>query len=74
MNNIFKAYRSYSLRDSVEDVFNDPKISDQSVTDNFWVLAAALHEFYLQNDVLPVAGTLPDMVSTTELYISMQQL
>ena len=74
INNIFKAYRAYSLRDSVEEIFNDPKVSDQSVTENFWVLSAALHEFYLQHESLPVAGTLPDMVSTTDLYITMQNM
>ena len=58
----------------MEEIFNDPKVSDQTVTDNFWVLSAALHEFYLKNEALPVAGTLPDMVSTTDLYITMQNM
>ena len=61
----------------VLSVFEDPrcgKITPEST--NFWILARAVSDF-VQNEGkgnLPLRGTLPDMISSTELYIELQQV
>jgi amyloid beta precursor protein binding protein 1 len=62
------------LRGSVEDILNDPKIDDHTETSPFWLLASALNRFYNANKTLPVAGTLPDMTSTTDFYLDLQRI
>jgi len=43
-------------------------------TSSFWLCAAGLKAFYESNGRLPVSGVLPDMVSTTEFYLQLQNL
>lgn len=40
----------------------------------FWILAAALREFVNENKCLPLIGSIPDMASTTEGYLTLQKL
>ena len=70
----YKCFVKPLLRGSVEDVLNDPKISDPKETSSFWLLAAALKKFYDVNKTLPVAGSLPDMTSTTDFYLELQKM
>jgi len=44
--NVFKCFRKYELRDSVEDIFNNPKIDDAHEKSCFWLMSTALHRFY----------------------------
>jgi amyloid beta precursor protein binding protein 1 len=49
------------------------KVNDKQ-TSSFWLCAAGLKAFYESNGRLPVSGVLPDMVSTTEFYLQLQNL
>lgn len=70
-NNVFKCFKKVELRDSVEEIFNDPKINDFTEKSNFWLLCAALHRFHTIHGLLPVSGILPDMTSTTDFYLAL---
>ncbi len=85
MNNIFKCFSSNLVPGPLEDILNDPKIEgndiafyhqklDQTETSDFWVLAATLKLYFDKEKTLPVAGTVPDMTATTDLYLDVQKL
>lgn len=59
------------LKGQVEDVLNDPKCTDENEKSKFWVLAAALKTFIEEKGTFPVAGTLPDMTSTTDFFLDL---
>lgn len=69
--NIFKCYSNYSLRDSVEDIFNSPKIDNPQEKSTFWLLSAALTRFFGTYETLPLSGKLPDMFSSTDFYLTL---
>lgn len=53
---------------------SDSKDLDES-TSIFWIFIAALKKFLIINDqLLPLPGTLPDMASDTENYITLQKI
>lgn len=61
----------------VQAIFDDPKcvyISPES--SNFWLLARALREFVTtENDQkLPLRGSIPDMISSSDMYIQLSQV
>ena len=62
------------MRDPLKDILEDSKIQDASATSDFWILASALHRFYQNTQSLPVSGKVPDMTSTTEFYITLQNI
>uniref|UniRef100_M4C0D9 NEDD8-activating enzyme E1 regulatory subunit n=1 Tax=Hyaloperonospora arabidopsidis (strain Emoy2) TaxID=559515 RepID=M4C0D9_HYAAE len=48
---------------------------DVDVTQEFWLLASALADFVELNDgMLPVTGVVPDMTTSTESYVALQEL
>jgi len=70
-NNAYKAFATTLLKGNVEDIFNDNKINDSTQKSPFWVCATALHRYYQANNTFPLAGSLPDMTSTTDYYLDM---
>lgn len=60
------------MRESVQEIMNDPKVISPTEKSPFWLLAASLARFFDQEGSLPLSGKLPDMTSTTEYYITMQ--
>lgn len=69
---------SSNLPPSVEFIFNHPKVSNGALQNisRFWLMIRAVKEFVLQkNDGrLPVSGTIPDMISSSEEYIRLQMI
>ena len=63
-----------SIRDSVQDVLNDDKINDNNEKSPFWMLSAALSRFKSLTGALPLSGKVPDMTSTTDFFIQLQNL
>ena len=54
---------------------SETKKLDDSTTSIFWIFIAALKNFLNLNDqLLPLPGTLPDMASDTENYVRLQQI
>ncbi|KAF5015387.1 hypothetical protein F66182_13302, partial [Fusarium sp. NRRL 66182] len=46
----------------------------QADSDNFWIIVAALKEFYTKHAVLPLPGSVPDMKAKSADYISLQNI
>lgn len=69
---------SSKLPESVEAIFNHPKVSDINAQNlsRFWIVIKAIREFVLRkNDGrLPISGSIPDMTSSTEEYIRLQTI
>ena len=72
VNNAFKCFKPIELPIGVMEIFENPKIKDKTVKTTFWLLSAALKNYYDFDKTLPLAGSLPDMTSTTELYLELQ--
>jgi NEDD8-activating enzyme E1 regulatory subunit len=47
---------------------------NQYQSDNFWIIARAVYEFYQQESILPLSGTLPDMKAQSSDYIELQNV
>ena len=62
------------MKGQVEDVLNDDKINDKNEKSNFWLLSAALKKFIDEKGTFPVAGTLPDLTSTTDFFLDLQRM
>ncbi|EJW78557.1 ThiF family protein [Wuchereria bancrofti] len=52
----------------VKELLDHPKARRPDLT-QFWLLTAALRRFVIANEVLPVRGSLPDMISDSESYV-----
>lgn len=77
VKNINSQLTASTVPDNVLSVFNDQKCSNIGPeSSDFWVLARAVREFVHREGAgnLPVRGTIPDMISSTELYIQLQQV
>lgn len=62
------------LPNNVRLLFNHPKLKTMFETKrpNFWAIIAAIKEFYNNQSVLPLSGTIPDMISSSEEYLKVQ--
>ncbi|XP_029031867.1 NEDD8-activating enzyme E1 regulatory subunit isoform X1 [Osmia bicornis bicornis] len=65
------------ISDSVMNILNDNQcINLTAKSSSFWIIAKAVKDF-IQNEgggLLPLKGTLPDMIADTEKYITLQQI
>ncbi|XP_010227671.1 NEDD8-activating enzyme E1 regulatory subunit AXR1 isoform X2 [Brachypodium distachyon] len=63
---------STEIRQIIDDSSSEVNLSSS----DFWVLVAALKEFIANegNGDLPLEGTIPDMTSQTEYYVSLQKI
>ncbi|VDO41449.1 unnamed protein product [Onchocerca flexuosa] len=52
----------------VKELLDHPKATYPDLA-RFWLLAAALRRFVITHKVLPVRGSLPDMISDSESYV-----
>lgn len=66
------------LNASVESIFNHPKVRECSAQNvsRFWLIVKAVREFVIsRNDGrLPVSGSIPDMISSSEEYLKLQSI
>jgi amyloid beta precursor protein binding protein 1 len=58
----------------VRAVLADPKIKDSNEKSHYWLLSSALARFVEKEGALPLSGKLPDMTSTTDFYITLQNI
>lgn len=63
-----------TIGSEVRTVLESPKTEVDSSSSDFWVLAAALKNFYTATGNMPLEGSVPDMTSTTEFYLEIQRL
>ncbi|ERN17375.1 NEDD8-activating enzyme E1 regulatory subunit AXR1 isoform X2 [Amborella trichopoda] len=72
----FKVSLPCGISPQLHQIVNDSSVEIDSSSYNFWVLVAALKEF-IENEgggEPPLEGSIPDMTSLTEYYISLQKI
>ena len=63
--------------DAIKDLFEHHFCSNLSYhSKNFWFLVRALRDFVMSegNGLLPLRGSIPDMVSSSDMYVSLQKI
>ncbi|PCG91711.1 Molybdenum cofactor biosynthesis, MoeB [Penicillium occitanis (nom. inval.)] len=72
---VLKSINPWSLRSNIREIFDMEQCKNlQRDSDNFWIIAAALKEFYAKHTVLPLPGSVPDMKAKSADYISLQNI
>lgn len=77
VSSVFRAYQKTQVPSMVKLLMNNDKISDKNLNNEtpfFWILIRALKSFVELYGNLPLPGTLPDMASDTNNYITLQNL
>lgn len=64
---ISDCYKTEEPSFELQKVLNDDRC-DIATRDDFWLFACGLKRFFAKHQRLPVSGSVPDMVSTTEWY------
>jgi len=72
---VLKSLNPFALRSSTREIFELDECQNLT-TDSaeFWVIASAVREFYEQQQVLPLPGSLPDMKAQSADYVSLQNI
>ncbi|KAK6464549.1 hypothetical protein DFJ63DRAFT_284307 [Scheffersomyces coipomensis] len=78
LDSFHRALRPTEIPYSLQELFNNNQIFDENLnlsTPIFWIYIKALKNFVDQNDgLLPLPGSLPDMESDTESFISLKSI
>ncbi|KAI3732498.1 hypothetical protein L1987_63703 [Smallanthus sonchifolius] len=71
----FKVFASQGISSDLKRILDDPCAEVESGASDFWVMVAALKEFIANEGggEAPLEGSIPDMTSSTELYINLQK-
>ncbi|EYU34031.1 hypothetical protein ABFS82_13G014900 [Erythranthe guttata] len=72
----FKVFSPKGISPALQQIINDSCSDVNSSSSDFWVLVAALKEFIANEGggEAPLEGAIPDMTSSTELYVNLQQI
>ncbi|KAL5217863.1 hypothetical protein ABZP36_018547 [Zizania latifolia] len=72
----YKVSVTPGISDEICQIIDDSSAKVNSSSSDFWVLVVALKEFIANegNGELPLEGTIPDMTSLTEYYVSLQKI
>lgn len=76
MDAAFKVSTSQGISSQVRQIINDDAAVVDATSPDFWVMVAALKEF-IENEgdgEPPLEGSIPDMTSSTEDYVSLQKM
>jgi len=71
LDNAYKAWVPYSIPDGMQKALELNAADSKS---EFWITAKAVAQFVRDCGKLPLAGSLPDMTSTTDMYIKLQEI
>ncbi|GBF66292.1 NEDD8-activating enzyme E1 regulatory subunit [Trichophyton mentagrophytes] len=72
---VLKSIGPYSLSSDLRNAFDMDECSQLTAgSSNFWVIAAAVKDFYETHSVLPLPGSLPDMKAQSSDYIWLQNI
>ncbi|KAJ8620915.1 hypothetical protein MRB53_029444 [Persea americana] len=72
----FKVSTPRGISSNLRQIISDSLVEVDSTSPDFWILVAALKEF-IENEgdgEPPLEGSIPDMTSLTEYYISLQKI
>nr|GEY25676.1 NEDD8-activating enzyme E1 regulatory subunit AXR1-like [Tanacetum cinerariifolium]GEY38829.1 NEDD8-activating enzyme E1 regulatory subunit AXR1-like [Tanacetum cinerariifolium] len=72
----FKVFAPQGISSSLKRILDDTCADVEYGSSDFWVMVAALKEFIANEGggEAPLEGSIPDMTSSTELYINLQKL
>jgi len=71
----FKAWTPFSVPGNVQEVLGHPKARNPPAdASDFWLVVAAIARFVDKHQVLPLMGSIPDMQSDSNTYISLLSL
>ncbi|KAL7000094.1 NEDD8-activating enzyme E1 regulatory subunit axr1 [Sarracenia purpurea var. burkii] len=70
----FKVFASRGISSNLQRILNDSCVDVDSNSHDFWVMVAALKEFIADAGEVPLEGSIPDMTSSTELYVNLQKI
>ncbi|EPX73861.1 NEDD8 activating enzyme [Schizosaccharomyces octosporus yFS286] len=75
LSSYWRIFQEYKIPSNVMEVLQDEKSQDvnENSTD-FWILCHALRRFYEERGTLPLLGTIPDMHSHTQRYLTIKHL
>ncbi|KAL3459455.1 hypothetical protein BJX64DRAFT_202900 [Aspergillus heterothallicus] len=72
---VLKSLNPFALRSSTREIFDLDECKNLTADSaEFWVIAAAVREFYEQHKALPLPGSLPDMKAQSADYVSLQNI
>lgn len=72
---VLKSLNPFSLRSSLREIFEMEECKHPAPDSaNFWIIAAAIREYYQRHSVLPLPGSLPDMKAQSADYVSLQNI
>lgn len=76
MSSAYKVWSPPAISSELQRVLNDSAAELNSRSSDFWVLVAALKEFIANEGEgdLPLDGSIPDMTSTTDFYVTLQTI
>ncbi|KAK4286268.1 hypothetical protein QN277_002847 [Acacia crassicarpa] len=72
----FKVFSPQGISSDLQQIVNDSSAEVDSNSSDFWVLVAALKEFIANEGggETPLEGSIPDMTSSTEQYVNLQNI
>ncbi|GAV66977.1 ThiF domain-containing protein [Cephalotus follicularis] len=72
----FKVFAPRGISSDLQQIINDSCAEVDSNSSDFWVMVAALKEFIATEGCgeTPLEGSIPDMTSSTELYVTLQKI
>mmetsp|Transcript_96365 Transcript_96365/g.272862 ORF Transcript_96365/g.272862 Transcript_96365/m.272862 type:complete len:524 (+) Transcript_96365:183-1754(+) len=72
LDNAYKAWIPYSIPEPVRSILDH--CSTTRDTSDFWIVARAVSAFVRDCGKLPLAGTMPDMTASTDMFIKLQEI
>ncbi|CAK7348973.1 unnamed protein product [Dovyalis caffra] len=72
----FKVFAPRGISTDLQKIIHDGCSEVESNSSDFWVMVAALKEFIANEGggEVPLEGSIPDMTSSTELYVNLQKI
>ncbi|KAL2328351.1 hypothetical protein Fmac_021778 [Flemingia macrophylla] len=72
----FKVFAPRGISSELQQILNDSSAEVDSNSSDFWVLVAALKDFIANEGggEAPLEGSIPDMTSSTEQYVNLQNI
>ncbi|KAI5654601.1 hypothetical protein M9H77_31788 [Catharanthus roseus] len=76
VQNASKVFTPRGISSELQTIINDGSSEVDSGSSDFWVMVAALKEFIANegDGETPLEGSIPDMASSTELYVNLQRV
>ncbi|OJJ88310.1 NEDD8-activating enzyme E1 regulatory subunit [Aspergillus glaucus CBS 516.65] len=72
---VLKSLTPFTLRSTLRGIFEMEECRNlKPESNNFWIIASAINEFYQKYQVLPLPGSLPDMKAQSADYVALQKI